>query len=556
MNVLEIAKLLPNVKLVQSKQNDDYLHKLDSHTTNNQITLLSIISAILTFAFILAVITLLDTKNTTTITAAIFAALLTSYYTYTTPKRQYTNNLKKIETELSTTLRAIAVELTCGAKFETAIENTAKLHTGAASIELRKVNKAIENGKSTPAALRDFAQKWNSPNIQRATSQLIFTYEHGSNAANSLKKLSDELILIQKVESKKHASKLAMGGLIFTAISAILPALFSAYAIVGSTFLEITITPLQIYAIFLLAFPIINTIILLYLNNTTPATLTENTTKENNFKIQPKTIAITAVLLIATLQLAPQTPVKTPLLLIALIAPTAILQFYEDYKKSKESLQMEREIPLAMFQISSYPPRTAFEKILREVANSLPKNSALANELKTASNKIQIGNSVPKALREINHRDSSIVKRAISLLTQTYTTGHDTSTAFSEIAQDTFELQSIDEEVKANATIQKYTVLLSSAIFVPLILSMLTSITTSLHLDTTALETQTTPLQRAEILKSTIISIQIYLVILAGLASTYVAMQEKHLKKALIYASIAAPIALLIFTYIAQTNGL
>lgn len=556
MNVLEITKLLPDIKLVQSKQNDDYLNKLDSHTTNNQITLLAIISTILTFAFILAVTILLDLKNTTTIMAAIFAALLIAYYVYTTPKREYTNNLKKIETELSTTLRAIAVELTCGAKFETAIENTAKLHTGPASNELRKVVKAIENGKSTPAALRDFAQKWNSPNIQRATSQLIFTYEHGSNAANSLKKLSDELILIQKVESKKHASKLAMGGLIFTAISAILPALFSAYAIVGSTFLEITITPLQIYAIFLLAFPIINTIILLYLNNTTPATLTENTTKENNFKIQPKTIAITAILLIATLQLLPQTPIKTPLLLIALIAPTAILQFYEDYKKSKESLQMEREIPLAMFQISSYPPRTSFEKILREVANSLPKNSALANELKTASNKIQIGNSVPKALREINHRNSSIVKRAISLLTQTYTTGHDTSQAFSEIAQDTFELQSIDEEVKANATIQKYTVLLSSAIFVPLILSMLTSITTSLHLDTTALESQTTPLQRAEILKSTIISIQIYLVILAGLASTYVAMQEKHLRKALIYASIAAPIALLIFTYIAQTNGL
>ena len=68
---------------------------------------------------------------------------------------------------------------------------------------------------------------------------------------------------------------------------------------------------------------------------------------------------------------------------------------------------MEREIPLAMFQISSYPPRTSFEKILREVANSLPKNSALANELKTASNKIQIGNSVPKALREINHRNGN-----------------------------------------------------------------------------------------------------------------------------------------------------
>ena len=556
MNVLQIAKLLPAINIVKSKTNDDYLHKLDESTTNAQITTLSLITLILTTAFVIALITLLGAKNTTTITLSLFIGLLAAYYTYTTPKREYTSKLRRIETELSITLRAIAVELTCGAKFETAIENTAKLHSGAASLELRKVSKAIENGKSTPSALRDFAQKWNAPNIQRATSQLIFTYEHGSNAATSLKKLSDELILIQKVESKKYASKLAMGGLIFTAVSAIIPALFSAYTIVGSTFLEVSITPLQVYAIFLLAFPTINTVILLYLNKSAPSTLSENTTSENTtIKIQPKTIAITALLLLVTLQFAPQTAIKLPLLLIALIAPTAILQFYADYQKSKESLQMEREIPLAMFQISSYPPRTPFEKILKEVASSLPAQSALATELKIASNKIQIGTSVPKALREVNHRNSAIVKRATSLLIQTYTTGHDTSNAFSEIAQDTFELQAIDEEVKANASIQKYTILLSSAIFVPVILSMLTAVTTSLHIDTSVLESQTTPVQRLEILKATIISIQIYLVILAGLASTYVAMQDKNLTKALLYASIAAPISLLIFALIAKTNG-
>ena len=55
--------------------------------------------------------------------------------------------------------------------------------------------------------------------------------------------------------------------------STIIPAMFQAFVIVGSFFIEMNMTKEQIFAIIVLVFPAINAIILVWINEISPAVL-------------------------------------------------------------------------------------------------------------------------------------------------------------------------------------------------------------------------------------------------------------------------------------------
>jgi len=64
-----------------------------------------------------------------------------------------------------------------------------------------------------------------------------------------------------------------MGSLLFIGISAIVPALFQSFSIVGSAILNLSFTATQLFLIIVVGFPLLDLAVLLYLRSRTPVFL-------------------------------------------------------------------------------------------------------------------------------------------------------------------------------------------------------------------------------------------------------------------------------------------
>src|SRR3989344_7770363 len=182
-----------------------------------------------------------------------------------------TRKAAEMERDLPLLLRSIAVDLHFKTPFETALENVSHGY-GALSEEFKKISSDVRLGLSVPEALRRFAQRSSSIGVKRAVAQLVFSYEHGF-ASEGLRKLADELIQQQRIKSREFAAKQAFFGLLFIAASTIVPALFSAYVMVGSAFLDFTFFATDIVVFFAFVFPLADVAILLYLSEAKPKVL-------------------------------------------------------------------------------------------------------------------------------------------------------------------------------------------------------------------------------------------------------------------------------------------
>lgn len=165
---------------------------------------------------------------------------------------------RKIESELPNTLRMMGIELNINLSFESCLHNIAET-----SEEFQKIVSEVEKGASIPEALQNFSLKTDSRFVKRAVVQLINTYEKGGNG-EALKKIAEEQEAVLRSKIKEYNGKMVMYSLVFIACSAVLPALFGAFIIIGSSFLNIAITPLQAFLIPAFFFPMLN-ICLLFL---------------------------------------------------------------------------------------------------------------------------------------------------------------------------------------------------------------------------------------------------------------------------------------------------
>jgi len=202
---------------------------------------------------------------------AVFAASLLCFLKY--PESRKKGRAEEIERELAIALRSVSIDLQANTPFEKTLRNLARANYGELSSEARKMLGEIElGGKSPQEALKEFADRVDSLLVRRACMQLVFAYEHGLHT-EGLKKLADELISFQKVKSQQYAAQMAFFGLLFISVSCIIPALFAAYVIVGSSFLETTFTPSDVLLAFVAVFPLADAAILYYLKAKTPKVL-------------------------------------------------------------------------------------------------------------------------------------------------------------------------------------------------------------------------------------------------------------------------------------------
>ncbi|MEK6953569.1 MAG: type II secretion system F family protein [Candidatus Micrarchaeota archaeon] len=229
----------------------------------------SICTAILSIPIVFA----LTAEISTSIVAPLLIIPLIAFSLLKYPAYMKKRRAEQIEWELSIALRAIALEISLKAPFEKVVGNVARMGLGPLSQEFSKIEREVEIGGSGMAsALREFGERIDSLIAKRAVSHLIVIYESGVGTL-ALSKLTDELSTMQKAKTREYSGKMAILGLLFIAISCIIPALFSAYLIIGSSVLSIGFSQSDIFIAYGLAFPAVSALALLFIKEKSPSFL-------------------------------------------------------------------------------------------------------------------------------------------------------------------------------------------------------------------------------------------------------------------------------------------
>ncbi|MFH1257704.1 MAG: type II secretion system F family protein, partial [Candidatus Micrarchaeota archaeon] len=241
---------------------------------------------------------------------------------------------------------------------------------------------------------------------------------------------------------------------------------------------------------------------------------------------------------------------KIAMFLSTLLLPPSLLYFFLDYLHDRKQKRIDAELPDALFQIAAFPKDTPMEKIIETVAN---KDSVLGREFRKADNLIKAGFPTEEAIGRIaGTNDSILLKRSISLALEAYGSGGNLSAPLNEIAQDIFEMQSLQKEAAAGFSMQKYTLLAGVAILIPLILGLLLSVIGALQFDTvdSIFQLKNSP----ELLPTVIVAVQVYIFLLSIISSAFVSLQEGKIKKAPLYFSMLFPCSLLVFNVVKGIN--
>lgn len=199
-----------------------------------------------------------------------FAAIFGLVFNY--PALAAAKRAEEIERDLSIALRSIAIQLASGSSFESVLRREARGGSGELSGEFTRVLREAER-TGLGVALTSAGTRCASGAAQRAFAQMRFACEHGKAGAESLRRLADELVSVQKARAREFAAQQAFFGLLFVSVACIAPALFAAYVIVGGAFLELSFGAGEVLFAFCVLFPLIDAGILAFLRWKTPKLL-------------------------------------------------------------------------------------------------------------------------------------------------------------------------------------------------------------------------------------------------------------------------------------------
>lgn len=232
--------------------------------------------------------------------------------------------------------------------------------------------------------------------------------------------------------------------------------------------------------------------------------------------------------------------------LIAFFIPIIVNYFYRLYVFETRKKRIEEEVPDLLLIASSLPEKTSLEKLVEFMAKG---ESPLNKEFRLVERELKTGAPLEEAFERIKKRNKSLsLNRAIDLLTNALRTGAEMSTVFRETAEDFMETNAILRERSANTTIEKYTLLLAGGIIVPLILGLLAGMISSFNFSTISeLGIGLSETARKEIIEASLLGNIVYITEYALIASAFVAFQEGHQKKTVLYAVILTPLSLVVY---------
>jgi len=224
-----------------------------------------------------------------------------------------------------------------------------------------------------------------------------------------------------------------------------------------------------------------------------------------------------------------------------------MLQLIEPYLLERRKKRIEELMPDVLFQASLFSGTTPMEKIMEFIAQA--NYPIVSKEFRQALNEVEKGKSVEESLKGIARRNKSqVIDRTINLLIQGYRSGAEMNQVFKECAEDILGMQQITRERNAAMLIEKYTLFFAGGLLVPAVLGLVAGLVKKL--DFTGLQSLDLGLSnplRGSLLENALLGNQVYIIEYALIASAFIALQENHPKKAIVYALILLPAALIAY---------
>ena len=204
-------------------------------------------------------------------TALVFIVCISAVFLY--PGMMARKRAAMIEKELPFMMLNLSLHTRARQPMENAIAKIASGGNDLLSLELRKALAEVKGkGTSLNDALLSFCGRFDSRSLKRSIMQIISCHDLGNRKLGSLamKRLGREELARQRSVGREFSGKIALLSLMFIAVSAIVPALFQSFIIVGSTFMRFDFTPVQIFVAIAFVLPAVDIALLLYIRAITP----------------------------------------------------------------------------------------------------------------------------------------------------------------------------------------------------------------------------------------------------------------------------------------------
>lgn len=470
------------------------------------------------------------------------------------PKILARNRALRIEADLPIQLRALSTELAIGVPFESALESAAAFGDSTQPI-FRNILNDLRNGMAPAEAMNRARTMADSRMLDKALSHLAFLYSYGYESSG-LAKLVEEISSEHKARIREFASRSSVMGVLLIALTSVIPALATTYILVGSSFMDISLSPSSIYIIYIAILPLLTLSLLLTIRFLSPPIskrgadflskdeLTKFTVFLGKYGIMMPArqflLYLTIASLIASFLLFFATS-GSPLSFLCLLLPLfiyGIFLYFDDMRISS----IESRMPDALFYAASLHS-FGMEKVISEISKS--SYGELAKEFKRADRQVSAGFSVRVALQSIIDRNRSpIIERGISLLIKIQEVGASLEKALKSTAEDIHDMFLLLRERETVLSMQKYNLLLA-CVLVPAIFGAVLSLVSSL--DLSYIETLLSTTSSRNLLPVVEFSINIYLFEFSLLASLFLADYSGSWKRFAVYFVFLLPTVFAIF---------
>jgi len=172
----------------------------------------------------------------------------------------------RILRELPFFLNNLASDIEKNVPLKLALENRAKQESVIGLKISSALQLVIKKGYTLEAALEETTK--DNKELQRVIYQVNDVLTSGTkNKAETFRILSNNFVEQQVIAIKNYSTKLNFISLVFIVVSAIVPALFLMFFLVGSNFFEISISTIGVIMITVVLFPIIDMFILMFMRS-------------------------------------------------------------------------------------------------------------------------------------------------------------------------------------------------------------------------------------------------------------------------------------------------
>lgn len=188
------------------------------------------------------------------------------------------NRSKKIDLNLPYALRHMGVLLRSGLDLYKVIRTVAVTDYGVLSEELTKTVMEVEEGADVKDALRALALRTKSFALKNAISHLLRALKSGGNLSEVMNTIAEDVSMQQMSDIENFSGKMNFFGVIYIFVGIVIPVMFAILsgirnAPLGSSVSFLTalpLTPLVIVLSFLVIFPTILFVMVIYIKSIKP----------------------------------------------------------------------------------------------------------------------------------------------------------------------------------------------------------------------------------------------------------------------------------------------